>query len=217
MDEFLSGDAHCSEFIKKLNRANGMLAKARHYVPDLELKNIYHAIFSSHILYGSQIWTSKLISITDRISRLQKAAMRIITFSEFRERSEPLFKKLEILKFTDSIAVNNCLFVHDYFSKNLPNAFTNTFIRTNDLYNYSTRQSSIGKLFIPTYKSTTFGLKCIYKRCIDSWNKLSTEINIINRKSNTNKPDITDIDLLKFSRNALKDKLTKHILSTYDE
>ena len=53
LDEFLSGEAQCSELIKKLNRANGMLSKARHYVPDLELKNIYHAIFSSHILYGS--------------------------------------------------------------------------------------------------------------------------------------------------------------------
>ena len=64
-----------------------MLAKARHYVPELELKNIYHAIFSSHILYGSQIWTSKLISVTDKISRLQKSAMRIMTFSEFRAHS----------------------------------------------------------------------------------------------------------------------------------
>ena len=72
LDEFLSGNAQCSELIKKLNRANGMLAKARHYVPELELKNIYHAIFSSHILYGSQVWTPKLISISDKISTLQK-------------------------------------------------------------------------------------------------------------------------------------------------
>ena len=72
-----------------------MLAKARHYVPEPELKNVYHAIFSSHILYGSQVWTSKLISVTDKISRLQKTAMRIMTFSEFRAHSEPLLKKLE--------------------------------------------------------------------------------------------------------------------------
>ena len=42
-------------------------------------------------------------SVTGKISRLQKAAMRIMTFSEFRAHSEPLFKKLEILKFQDSI------------------------------------------------------------------------------------------------------------------
>ena len=217
LDEFLSGEAQCSELIKKLNRANGMLAKARHYVPDLELKNIYHAIFSSHILYGSQVWTPKLISISDRISRLQKAAMRIMTFSEFRAHSEPLFKKLEILKFCDSIAVNNCLFVYDYFNKTLPISFTNTFIRTDDLHEYSTRQASTGKIYIPRYKTTTFGLKCIYKRCIDSWNKLTTEINTINRNTNSSKSEIKDIDLLKFSRNVLKDRIMKHILSTYEE
>ena len=195
LDEFLSGDAQCSELIKKLNRANGMLAKARHYVPD-------HAIFSSYILYASHVWTPKLISVADRISRLQKAAMRIMTFSEFRAHSEPLFKKLEILKFRDSIAVNNCSFVYDYLNKNLPVSFTNTFIRTNDLYEYSTRQATTGKLYIPRYKTTTFGLKFIYKRCIDSWNKLSTEINLINRKDIINDPEIKYIDLLKYSHTS---------------
>jgi hypothetical protein len=124
LDEFLSGNIQCSELTKRLDRANGMLAKARHYVPEPELKNIYHAIFASHTLYGSQVWTAKLVSISDKISRLQKSAMRIMTFSEFQAHSEPLFKKLEILKFCDNIAVNNCLFVYDYFNKNLPHSNT---------------------------------------------------------------------------------------------
>ena len=42
-------------------------------------------------------------------------------------------------------------------------------------------------------------------------------INNINRRNNKNNLEIQDIDLLKFSRKVLKDKLTKHILSTYDE
>ena len=217
LDEFLSGEAHCSELTKKLNRANGMLAKARHYVPELELKNIYHAIFSSHISYGSQVWTPKLKSVTDKISRLQKASMRIMTFSEFKAHSEPLFKKLQILKFCDNLILNNCLFVYDYFHNKLPNSFNNTFTRADDLYKYSTRQATTGKLYIPPYKTTTFGLKCIYKRCIDSWNKITTEINMIDKKNNHNNPTIKDIDLLNFSRSVLKVNISNHILSTYDE
>ena len=72
LDEFLSGNKQCSELTKKLNRANGMLAKARHYVPEAELKNIYRAIFSSHILYGSQVWTSKLISVSEKLRDYRK-------------------------------------------------------------------------------------------------------------------------------------------------
>ena len=71
-DEKLSGESHCEELIKKLNRANGMLVKARHYVPLNELKNVYHTIFSSHLMYGCQIWSQKLPSVTDKISILQK-------------------------------------------------------------------------------------------------------------------------------------------------
>ena len=55
IDEFLSGEYHCQELVKKLSRANGMLAKARHYVPQADLKNIYHAIFASNLLYVAQV------------------------------------------------------------------------------------------------------------------------------------------------------------------
>ena len=50
LDENLSGESHCEELIKKLNRANGMLAKAKQFVPLNELKNVYHAIFPSHLM-----------------------------------------------------------------------------------------------------------------------------------------------------------------------
>ena len=92
LDEELNGEFHCQQLIKKLNRSNGMLAKARHYVPNNELKNIYHAIFSSHLIYGSQIWTIKLKFVADKVSKLQKSAVRIMSFSDFNAHSDPLFK-----------------------------------------------------------------------------------------------------------------------------
>ena len=96
------------------------------------------------------------------------------------------------------------------FSTNLPHSFSNTFFRADDLYQYLTRQATSGQLYVPHYKTTTFGLKCIYKRCIDSWNQFSTAINITNRINNRNNTEIKDIDLLKFSHTVLKDRLTQH-------
>ena len=43
------------------------------------------------------------------------------------------------------------------------------------------------------------------------------EINTINRRENKNSQEIKDIDLLDYSRPVLKDRLTKHILSKYEE
>ena len=124
-----------------------MLAKARHFVPEQHLKNIYHAIFASHLMYGAQVWTPKLISVKKCISRLQKSAMRTITFSEFKAHHEPLCKKLNILKFVDSIELSNCLFVYDFLNKNLPNCYVDTFTRFDEPNTTSqTYQSDIGIL-----------------------------------------------------------------------
>ena len=51
-----------------------MFAKARQFVPLNELNNVYHVIFSSHLMYGCQIWTQKLLSVTNKMSILQKNA-----------------------------------------------------------------------------------------------------------------------------------------------
>lgn len=66
-------------------------------------------------------------SVTDKISTLQKNAVRIMTFSEFRAHSDPLFKQLNLLKFTDNISLQNCLFVYDFLKGHLPKSYTNTF------------------------------------------------------------------------------------------
>ena len=67
----MSGEARCLEFafgfVKKLNRGNGMLAKARLFVPHADSENIYHAIFASHIMYGAQVWTPKILTVSEKI------------------------------------------------------------------------------------------------------------------------------------------------------
>ena len=214
LDETLSGESHCEELIKKLNRANGMLAKARYFVPLNELKNVYHAIFSSHLMYGCQIWTQKLLSVTDKISILQKNAVRIMTFSEFNAHSEPLFKQLDILKFKDNIVLQNCLFVYDYLKGNLPSSFDFTFNRVEESHSIKTRRAELGMLSIPRFNGTTYGLKSIYKNCINSWNMLTANLNLLEKDKGKNK--YIEIDLLKtYSKSKLKSVINEYFLSTY--
>ena len=169
-------------------------------------------------MYGAQIWSPKLVAVRETISRLQKSALRIITFSEFKAHHEPLCKRLSIIKFVDNIELSNCLFVYDFLNSNLPKSYVNIFTRLeNTDSNSMTRQASTGMIHIPRYTGTTFGLKCIYNNCIISWNKFTSEINKINKQKFVNKMRCPDIDLLKFSRSKLKDTLTRHILSNYSE
>ena len=75
IDETLSGNEHCEELVKKLSRANGIIAKARHYVPLRHLQNIYFATFSSNLYYGSQVWGLTSQTVIDKISLLQRKAI----------------------------------------------------------------------------------------------------------------------------------------------
>ena len=206
--ETLSGESHSEELIRKLNRANGMLAKIRHFVHFKVLKNIYHAIFSSHLMYGCQVLVQNLCSVTEKMSILQKNAVRIINFSDFKAHSEPLFKKLDILKFKDNIILQNCLFVYDYLKGNLPNSFIDAFRIVDETYPNITQSAVTGQLTIPTHKTTRYGLKSIYKRCIDSWNMIS-EISLTKSDPKT---DLSKIH----SRKVLKTTITKRFLSSYN-
>ena len=112
-----------------------MLSKIRHYVPPTELKSIYYAIFSSHMMYGAQVWGQSITTHTEKIFKLQNRAMRIINFSDFRAEADPLYKDNKILKLDDYIKMQNCLFVHDFLHKNLPECFDDYFQKPSHQHN----------------------------------------------------------------------------------
>ena len=58
LDEFLDGSAHCHELHVKLRRSIGILDKTKNYINQNELISLYHATFSSLLLYGCQVWST---------------------------------------------------------------------------------------------------------------------------------------------------------------
>ena len=60
-------------------------------------------------------------------------------------------------------------------------------------------------------------MKSIYKKCIYSWNKITADINHIQKSKVVNKLKTVDIDLAQLSRNKLKETIKTHLLSTYED
>ena len=85
-----------------------------------------------------------------------------------------------------------------------------------DSHDTESRQAFTGMLSIPKCNTTQFGLKCIYKKCINSWNQLTSEINVIEKQKYVNKLRSPDMDLSKFSKGKLKETIKAHMLSKYD-
>ena len=57
------------------------------------------------------------------LNLLQKKPMRLITFSNFVEHAEPLFKRNRLLKLNDLIFLYNSLFMYDFYHNKLPLPF----------------------------------------------------------------------------------------------
>ena len=204
LDSFLSGSHHCDQLIKKLKRANGMLSKVRHYVPQSELKSIYYAIFSSHMTYGCQVWGQENHLLTkkiDTITKLQDRALRVINFKTLHDDPSPLYRSNHILKLKDFITLQNILLVYDYQKDTLPECFKDYFLNLNQVHpDKKTKHSDKGCLFVPSCKSTTYGLHSITHHCITDWNNLTLQL---------------DKNLLEYSRHALKTKIFKHMIALY--
>ena len=97
-----------------------------------------------------------LLITTNPLIILQKKVIRIITFSYYREYTNPIFSKLNIIKLPDLIFFHNAIFMYDYHHGNLPNVFNLFFTKVSQTHSYKTRLAS--KLsFCLTQVRTNYG------------------------------------------------------------
>ena len=167
IDCHLTWHVHEMELHSKLTRAIGMLCKIRHFVQLNTLCMIYYGIFSSILLYGSQIW-GQHNTVKKRLQILQNKALRIMNFYPCRTSASPLYKKCEILKLTDIISLQNFLFAHDSLKNNLPSSLIGQLSLVNTVNN--TRSEMYYQLDRLRTKTILYGTNSIKSKSIDVWN-----------------------------------------------
>ena len=168
LDPHLNWSTHVDNLSAKLSRMAGMLSIIRHYVPNNTLRNIYFAIFSSILTYGSQVWGQTLNKHILRIQKIQNKAIRIISFADFKDSSTPLYHKLNILKLEDHVNLQNFLFVHNSLNGSLPLPLLDCFEVASDTFN--SRGSLQSKIVLPKVRTVNYGLNSIRYRSASFWN-----------------------------------------------
>ena len=83
-----------------------------------------------------------------------------------------LFKDSNILKFPDKIALENCIFIKNYFNQTLPTPFKNWFTLSTDSHTHNTRWSNLGCLKIRPHKTKIYGRQSVNISAIYIWNYL---------------------------------------------
>ena len=177
-----------------------MLSKIRHYVSHNTLTMIYHGIFSSILLYGSQIW-GQINQPVLTLGRIQNKALRIINFEHPRSSSDILFHKCKILKLEDNIKLLNFLFAHDSFSNNLPSALCNKLHLTANHHLFETRNIQFKSFIVPTTRTIVFGSNSIKSKAAVIWN-------LMNKKYYLKQ-------LFNKKRNFCKDLIKNHFVESY--
>ena len=148
LDEHLSWKYHLSELSKKLARTCGIFFKIRNLLPLDVLLCLYNALFLSFLQYGLIVWGQTFTSYVDPIFKLQKKAVRAISFQPRMSPSLPIFKDLKLLKLSELFELRLLTFVFDSVNKSSPSCFHDFFLLNSCVHQYSTRQASQGDLYL---------------------------------------------------------------------
>ena len=171
LDHLLNWNLNTRNLCSKLSKANGALSRLRHYVSRTTLIQIYYALFFSHLNYSCQIWGQTYNANIDRIFKLQKRSLRLITFSDFNAPSRELFFNLNILKISDLIKLRNISLVQQILRSDCPPRVLSIFSLSFYQHGHQTRGRSNFLLSRPICRTHLYGTNSITYQSILHWNE----------------------------------------------
>jgi len=121
INEKLSWKPHIQLISNKISRTIGVLNKMKRFLPGNILKIIYSSLILPRIYYCNLAWGHK----PERMIKLQKKAVRIISNSKYNAHTEPLNKELELLNVTDIHILSKLKFFYRLANNQLPSYFWN--------------------------------------------------------------------------------------------
>ena len=107
----------CTKISNNISRSLGIMCKLKCFHPQQVLRILYNSLILSHLQYCICSWGFK----SDRLFKLQKRAVRIITCSKYNAHTEPLFKALNLLKIEDIMKIKHRNYIIDTNKMNYQN------------------------------------------------------------------------------------------------
>ena len=119
IDENLSWKYHITMVTNKLSKISGVLHRLKYIYPQHVLVAIYKSLFVPHLNYGSLLWGHNF----DTVFKLQKKVVRTITNSAYIAHSEPILKRLSLLKVQDMYELKILNFFYKLYANDFPRYF----------------------------------------------------------------------------------------------
>ena len=136
LDKHLKWKSHINMISIKISQYIGLLNKLKFLLPMSIRTKIFYSLIQSHLTYGILLWGHS----SDKLLLLQKRAIRILTNSQYICHTEPLFKRLKILRLNDLFKLAQLKFLHKHVNRKLPDFFSSMSFTHQPQHNYPTRQ-----------------------------------------------------------------------------
>lgn len=135
LDPALNWKPHLNKISNKISKTAGILARLKRFLPKPILRTIYCSLVLPHLTYGVILWGPK----SDKIFKLQKKVIRIISNSKYNAHTEPLFLQMNLLKVDDIKRISELKFAFRLLNSQLPQYFLQDFLVKKPPGRYRTR------------------------------------------------------------------------------
>ena len=120
-------------------RIISILSRLKNSVSTEILKTIYNALVLPHFSYALVSWENVKSKEISRFKLLQKKAVRLITNSKYNSHTNPIFRKLNLLKLDDIYTLQCTKLLLKYKQCILPQYHSEQLVTTNRIHHHFTR------------------------------------------------------------------------------
>ena len=186
LDEKLKFSKHISLISGKFSKTAGILRKLAEFMPPYILTSLYHALVEPHLNYCCLLFGGAYDTHLNSLVVAQRKCIRVIDGESYYAHSNPIFARLNILKFKDLYKLNLGIYLHKNWTK---------FQQYLNTSNYNTRGDSIFNP--PFHRLNLTQRQSVEHQAPKLWNSIPASI----RNSS--------------SLNSFKWKYKKHLISQY--
>ena len=160
----------------KISRVIGMLSKLCHFYPIDVLRTLYFTFVHPHLLYGLEVWYGAPVCLSNKLSVLQKRAVRCVNGLDYGAHTGPAFRDMKLLPLCKLYEF--CIGVYMFRTMRVVNYDRQLFNRLNalqDQHDHLTRNRL--QIIIPRFNKATTQ-QCILYRGIVILNGISHKLDI---------------------------------------
>jgi len=187
INENLTWSDHIEITANKCSKNLGIIRKLSKTVPTRILTTLYSTLIHPYLNYCNIIWASQPTTLLEKLYRIQKKAIRIITHNKWNTHALPLFRNLNLLTIHDINKIQTGCFTYSAIHSLLPQTFSCYFQSNSSIHQHDTRSSS--HLHVLN-RSTTLRSFATRIRAPILWNALTPDIkdapSLYSFKKNTN-------------------------------